>query len=45
MHNGVSNITAQTANPFVQDNAARPVNNTSLTCYLFNPTEIAYLAA
>ena len=44
-HNGTYNITARAANPFVQDKAARPVNNTSLTCHLYNPIEIAYLAA
>ena len=45
MNNGTSNISARAANPYIQDNAARPVDNTSLTCYLYNPTEIAYLAA
>ena len=44
-NNGTSNLSARAANPFVQDSAARAVNNTTITYYLYNPTEIAYLAA
>ena len=44
-NNGSSNLSARAANHFVQDSAARAVNNTTITYYLYNPTEIAYLAA
>ena len=44
-NNGTSNLSARAANPFVQDSAARAVNNTTITYYLHSPTEIAYLAA
>ena len=44
-NNGTSNLSARAANPFVQDSAARAVNNTTITYYLYSPTEIAYLAA
>ena len=44
-NDGSSNLSARAANPFVQDTAARAVNSTTITYHLFNPTEIAYLAA